>query len=64
MLEEIRAAADDVVDIDQARTAGLIEHLPQPCLALFDWTAAQIMTVEMQQIEGEVGETPHSVALR
>ena len=47
MLEELRAAADDVVNIDQARTAGPIERLPQPHLALFDWTAAQIMTVEI-----------------
>jgi hypothetical protein len=33
------------------RKHAMIEHLPQPRLALSDWTAAQIMPVEMQQIE-------------
>ena len=50
------AAADDVVDIDQARTADIIERLTQQRFAVFNRTAAQIPRVQMQQIEREINE--------
>jgi hypothetical protein len=45
-----------VVHIDNPLAAGFIEDVPEKRLALFDRAAAQVVTVVVQQIEGEVGE--------
>ena len=56
MLEQYVAPRGYVIEIDQARTLGLVESRPQQRLPLFDPAAAQVMAVQVQQIEGEIDE--------
>jgi hypothetical protein len=56
VLEQFGAPAEDVVDKDQPWAADAIEHSAQQCLALFDWAAPEVVTVEEKQVEREVGE--------
>ena len=43
-------------DKDQPWAVDAIEHSAQQCLALFDWAAPEVVTVEEKQVEREVGE--------
>src|SRR6266446_4966761 len=56
MLERLGAAAGDVIDIDQAWTACVVESAPEQSLPILYRTAAEIVAVKVQQIEGEIGE--------
>jgi hypothetical protein len=45
-----------MVDIDEPRTARLLENAPEQLLSSLDWAGPQIVAVEVHQIESEVGE--------
>ena len=45
-----------MVDRDDPLGTGFVEHLPQQCLAFFDRAAPQIVAVEIEQVESEVGQ--------
>jgi hypothetical protein len=45
-----------VVDIDDPVVSGRADDVAQQGLAILDRAAAQVVAVEVQQVEGEVGE--------
>jgi hypothetical protein len=50
-LEESYALAFDVLRVDDARTVAFLNQFIQPMLAIDEWQAPQIFTVEPQQVE-------------
>src|SRR4051812_25451440 len=51
--------ADDMVDIDDPRaprSPRRADDVAQQQLAVLDWAAPQVVTVEVQQVEREIGE--------
>ena len=54
--EELQTAADTVIDRDEARAAGGAEDVAQQCSLSSDRARAQIVAVEMEKVEGEIGE--------
>jgi len=43
----------DAVDIDDARRVQLVDHIVQRGLAILDRTAAQVMTVEVREVDAK-----------
>jgi hypothetical protein len=50
-LKESYALAFDVLRVDDARTVAFLNQFVQPMLAINEWQAPQIFTVEPQQVE-------------
>jgi hypothetical protein len=55
-LEQLPAKADNVVDHDDPFTARVTDNVAQQCLAVLDCAGAEVMAVEMQEVEGEIRE--------
>ena len=55
-LKQSRTTTDDMIDRDKPRTAGDGNDVLQQRLAMLDRGAAQIMAVEVEKVEGEIGE--------
>jgi hypothetical protein len=49
--EESYVLAFDVLRVDDARTVAFLNQFMQPMLAIDEWQAPQIFTVEPQQVE-------------
>src|SRR3954453_14246447 len=52
----MEANAADVIHIDDPFTSRGPDLVAQQLLPVLDWAAPQVVTVKMQQVEGEVGE--------
>ena len=55
-LEQLLTDPQDVIDVDNPFAPRRADHIPQQHLAVFNWAAPEILAVEMQQIEREIGE--------
>jgi len=52
-----------MINVDHPLAPSLVEYAPQHLLAMLDPASAQVMPVDMQQVESVIGE-PLGVALR
>jgi hypothetical protein len=55
-LEQLFADAQEVIDIDDPRAPCRADHIAQQHLPVLDRAAPEVVAVEMQEIESELGE--------
>jgi hypothetical protein len=55
-LKQRRAVADDMIDRDQTRAADGADDVAQQRLPVLNPAGAQVVAVEMEQVEGEIGD--------
>ena len=55
-IEQPPSIADYVVDIEHALARGLLEHRSEQSFSLLDRVAAQVVAVNAEQVEREIGE--------
>jgi hypothetical protein len=61
MPKQLGAPTYDVIDADDAWTGDLNNRLPEQLFTVLDRMAAQIVTIEVQEVEREIGEPIRSV---
>jgi len=53
---KLGAAPGHVVDVGQPRTAGIPENAPEQLVAILNRATAQVVAVQVREVEGEIGE--------
>jgi len=56
MLEQLGAAPGHMVDTDEPRTPGVLDHMSEQRFSTLYRAGPQIAAIEVQQVESEIGE--------